>query len=515
MSVSPGVAIDREARRTHPDPRRGPGFVQSLPTLTTWREARLCLLDAYPPAETGDVLAFGRALNYVFSEQRSAVVACVRAGRVVLAAQVANEAFRNAWHGRVDWDLSARTLHPGAEPCRKRSREVEADAEADAEVEAEAQAEAQAEAGGLGAYLLAKVRSGGADERARVLREPGRWWLNGNVVCNVPAHNVWGDAFVVDVMDMIGHAFRGTAVDADLILNRRDGALLDACSPVARNIARDAEAGILSCLSFYTGPGFLDRSMPTAEDWRATNSPYPTSRRPWDDRHAVAVFRGSSTGHANPDLNVRVRLAKLSKMYPHLLDAGLTAINTRDRIVAGSASGSDDRRIVISAMPRRAVAHLTMPFMDMQTQFDTHRYVIYAPGHSAASRIGALLASGCAVVYVQDPTCRCPHTWVERNLRPVRWRPSDRRLGVAAVQPQDANVIVANAHALDDKDQPQVVQAIEWLIHNNAAAKKLRDNARALAGMMHTKQSTRRHILRDDPDHTQRGLSYMQQPGGD
>lgn len=499
------MASSRGAIRTHPDPRKGPGFTQTLPTLTTWREVHLGLLAIYPGASGAsdapacDFLAFRRAVRYVFSTQRSAVIACVRAGRIVLAAQIANENFRNAWHRRIDWDSSARTFdRAGAEMAGTCSSSK------DPEV-------------GLEAYLQAKVRSGGADERAHILHDPARWWLNGNVVCNVPALNVWGDAFVTDVMAMVARAFEHTHADVDLILNRRDGALLDALDPVARNIARDMRpgGGALSCLSFYTGPAFLDRPMPTTEDWRAAvATPYTTARRPWEDRRRVAVFRGSSTGHANPDLNVRVLLARLSKRHPHLLDAGLTAVNTRDRIVAGSpalvgasasatvASGRADHKIVVSAVPRRLVDHLVVPFMDMQTQFDTYRYVIYAPGHSAASRIGALLASGCAVVYVQDPTCRCPHTWLQAHLRPVRWKPTDRRLGTSAVHPQDANIIVATVGAGDDHDhghdagaaEDSVAQAVEWLIHNNAAAKKIRDNARELTARLMTEENVARHV---------------------
>jgi hypothetical protein len=121
----------------------------------------------------------------------------------------------------------------------------------------------------------------------------------------------------------------------------------------------------------------------------------------------VAVWRGSATGAGvTADTNQRLALVALSK--PGLLDAQLTGGSARDRIVEAAGGGLELRWM---PHPRKLVPRLS------HAQQRAWKYVVYVQGHSAASRYGALMASGSVILKVAS-TCAAPNLWFFDALRP-------------------------------------------------------------------------------------------------
>lgn len=478
----------RDLPKSHPDPRRGSEFNQVLPTITTWAEVERVILPVYPtPSNPANAhfVPFVSALRYVFFEQRAGVVVCIRpGGRIALAYQIANEQYENTWHQDMDLSASAeRLLFASSSSSTSTSSDRAATTTSTPPPPRKVKDLVLA-------YEAARGRVGAGDESAHVLTDPARWWLNGRVVCNVPARNVWGDGFVREMMHYISTVCRQhPELEMDAILNRRDCALLPVRAAALR--VPFPFHDIVRCFSFYTSRGnYFDRSMPVVEDWLhiCGEKLHPCTHADWEARQPRAVFRGSSTGHACAELNVRIRLAKIGKEHPHLLDAAITSVCCRDGIIISDHRAEVGRRkIVISSQSRRDLSHIIAPQMPMQTQFNTYRFVVYAPGHSAASRYGALLGSGCVVIRLNDPSCPCPDVWFEKELTAVKWSPRERRLSKVRLDPEDADHICATVFedgggSKRERDGSSsssfsLVQAITWLQENNALAKMLRDNA--------------------------------------
>lgn len=471
--------------KTHPDPRRGKEFDQVLPTITTWAEVENVIFVNYPEPQDPCKAHFSfflAAVRYAFFEQRSAVVMCIRRGRIALAYQVANENFRNRWSRDLDLIASAERL-VGA-PITSRPGPAGPAGSGTESKDGSGSGSGSGAAGpsALQTYEIARGKVGAGDEMSRVLPDPSSWWLNGRVVCNIPTRNVWGDFFVRELLEYVSAVCeRNPDIEFDVLLNRRDCAMLPKASPLLASPYPFHE--VVRCLSFYTSENHLDKPMPVVEDWLhiCGKTPHPRSKADWEARLAKAVFRGSSTGHACSELNVRVRLARLGREYPELLDSTITSVCCRDGIVADHRAEGGHRKIIIATQSRRDLSHLIAPQMTMQTQFDRYRYVIYAPGHSAASRYGALLGSGCAIIRVSDPSCPCPDVWFEKELRAASWTPGERRLGRAKLEPEDADHICATVFDTlggHGASCGSISQAVTWLRENNALARMIAENAR-------------------------------------
>jgi hypothetical protein len=216
--------------------------------------------------------------------------------------------------------------------------------------------------------------------------------------------------------------------DCDFMVNKRDFPQLardpgrDPCAHLFGDdlpLVREAYTAHLPVFSFYTGSAMADLPMPTCDDWAAatgkwlppgTNGPLGLGSGPddgpGDGRLPVAVFRGSATGTGTtPATNIRLRLAAWGKARPDLVDVALTGWNLRDRIVGYDPA---TRQAVVDFLRPAPDEYPFRERMTLADQCARFKYLLYADGHSAASRYGTLMHTPCAVLRVQssqDATC--------------------------------------------------------------------------------------------------------------
>lgn len=271
----------------------------------------------------------------------------------------------------------------------------------------------------------------------RLLPDPSTWWMNGGILCNVMPGNVWGDEYVAALRDMLDETCSRHAVpDVDFFLNKRDYPQLrrDGAEPYGEFIGespleRETYSAYVPVFSFYTGTDVADVPMPTTEDWMlATGRCFPPgSAAPapavvvppsFDKRETRAVFRGTATGRGvTAETNTRLRLSVFGTARPDLVDAGVTAFNTRDKVVVAAATPDDAIEVDFFSTVRHSDGIRRVPFMPMAVQFSKYAYIVYADGHCAASRYGSLMASGAVILRVDSQTARTSgNLWLFHDL---------------------------------------------------------------------------------------------------
>lgn len=320
--------------------------------------------------------------------------------------------------------------------------------------------------GSLDDYQVYKERVTG--KRENVIRDTSKWWLNGNIVCNVPSPQVWGDSFLHPLHDMLIQTCKlGQVGDCEFFLNKRDFPQLrkDLLDPYQfvwppslrpKSLDRQEYAVYAPICSFYTSTDFADIPFPTTEDWEIATShvflPRGSAMRtawerrkhhcPWEKRKPVAFFRGSATG------KTRIHLAQMSK--EGILDAGITKINTRDRKV------EDDEHVHV--LEDKIERSSFVPISEQQR----YKYIIYIDGHCAASRYASLLQSGSTILRV-GPTCEASRLWIDDVLKPYDWRKSKE------VDSED-HIPVAS-------DLSDLYEVIEWCQKNDKKCEQIKENA--------------------------------------
>lgn len=275
----------------------------------------------------------------------------------------------------------------------------------------------------------------------RLLQDPGTWWMNGGILCNVMPATVWGDEYVAALRDMLDETcIRHAVPDVDFFINKRDYPQLrrDGAEPYGEFVGesaldRETYSAYVPVFSFYTGTEVADVPMPTTEDWvLATGRCFPpgstappvdtpqatTTAVPVPDREQRAVFRGTATGRGvTADTNTRLRLSVFGTDRPDLIDAGVTAFNTRDKVVVAAASPYDAIQVDFYSTVRHSHGIRRVPFMPMAVQFSKYAYILYADGHCAASRYGSLMTSGAVILRVDSQSVRTSgHLWLFHNL---------------------------------------------------------------------------------------------------
>lgn len=323
--------------------------------------------------------------------------------------------------------------------------------------------------GTLDAYQTHKTSVTG--RRESVLRDTSKWWLNGNIVCNVPPPQVWGDSFLHPLQDMIHQTCLLHKVsDCEFFINKRDFPQLrkDVLDPyqfvwpltmVPKPLDREEYAVYAPILSFYTAPHFADIPMPTTEDWEIATShvflPRGTEARtmwqrdkwhcPWSDREPIAFFRGSATGKS------RIDLARKSR--EGMLDAGITRINTRDRKVQENP--------YIHVLEETIEKSTFVPVSQQQR----YKYIIYMDGHCAASRYASLAVSGSTILRV-GPTCEASRLWIDAVLKPYDWR--------------EGGPVTDEDHIPISSDLSDLYEVIEWCQTHDAHCEQIKNNAAAI-----------------------------------
>jgi hypothetical protein len=331
-----------------------------------------------------------------------------------------------------------------------------------------------------------------ASEDARqsgFVSDPRGWWCNAGVICNVAAvapAPAWSLELLREYRDAIVDALRsvrsrgGSLAWCEFVLNKRDHPLVraDGCAhpyvygPFASQAVRARAQPLLPFVSPYTQiDGFADLPLPVAADLtRAKDAPGASARL--SARIARAVWRGSATGWGlDARTNPRIALARLSLALPDLLDARLVGLNDRDKV--------DPFTGAMSRAPPAAFSGLDVGrhnFMSQSAQ-DAYAMQVYVPGHAAASRLGAQLASGAVVLLVgsHPELPLAPHEmWYTRQLK----------AGVHYVPVQ--------------YDLRDLETQIRWVLRNlgdDGAAQRIADAGRAFAERYLTRSYAVEHAL--------------------
>jgi len=334
--------------------------------------------------------------------------------------------------------------------------------------------------GSLAAYTHAK--SAALKRRPESLLPPSAWWMNGGIVCNVMPEEVWGDAHCAELLDMIRQTCATHPVpDCDFFINKRDYPHLkrDGSEPYSRffgdgPLLRERYSSYAPIFSFYTGHDFADVTIPLTEDWKLAGTGDVTPP-PWDAAVAVAIFRGTATGNGiSPDTNVRLRLAVHGVRHPGYVDAGIVSYNQRDKVVGVQADGTvliDFLKPCMHSLPP------LVPWMTLAEQAKRHKYILYADGHCAASRYGALMKSGRTILRVEsDRKGDGGHMWLFDHV-------------ISAVVEDDREDVPPDAdHFLIRSDLRNLNETIDYLRANDSVAQ-------AVAGNAMTKSPTKAAIL--------------------
>lgn len=266
--------------------------------------------------------------------------------------------------------------------------------------------------------------------REFVMPDVTQWWANGNILCNSPSPNVWGDAMLCHLKHMLDETCKsGRVHDVEFFINKRDFPHLRAdytevydflFDERKRPVEAQRFATLAPIFSFYTAPAFADLPLPCVEDWeRACNVVFLPDCRdtftsenwrqkvdaiPWSEKVETAVFRGSATGAGvTVDDNQRLHIALLSHCWSldpakrDLLDAGITSWNMRDKKQFGKPIALLNPR----SFPFGRVAPIPL---NQQARF---KYVVYIDGHCAANRYGALCSMGSVILKVASRTEAC------------------------------------------------------------------------------------------------------------
>ena len=316
---------------------------------------KLCVA-AFPPS----VDAVLNTLRYMFFGMRCGILVAIRGGHMALFAPFANAQYRNTWSQKLHF-----------------------------------------QGGSAAAYVAAKCAETRKSPEAWL--PPEAWWMNGGILCNVAPPGIWGDAHCAELMDMIAATCAAHVIpDCNFFINKRDYPHLrrNGGEPYARFTGRDT----LSCeayrsyapiFSFYTGTAFADVPIPLTEDWRAVKEATAETATKtdglldsWPRAAPVAVFRGTATGNGiTADSNVRIRLVQYSALHSDVCDCQFVGYNQRDKVTAVDEAGIHVGFLRAASLPPLA------PRMSMDQQAAAYKYVLYADGHCAANRYGALMRS--------------------------------------------------------------------------------------------------------------------------
>ena len=272
----------------------------------------------------------------------------------------------------------------------------------------------------LEVYMRAKTILHGAEAVIPV----HKWWANAGIFCNVlSSSEPWGQSFLGTYREMLDVVCATYQVpDVQFFLNKRDHPQLkrDLTEPydfiwddLNIPLTRERFDSYAPIVGPYTSPAFSDVPWPVAEDWEAATRRLLTRVCKWEDKAAVAVWRGGATGAGvSTETNARLHLAELGWHFPAYVDAKLTHWNVRDKKLFGHPINFIDP----SEFPFSAGRHNYLS-MEQQAKF---KYVIYVAGHSAASRYSTLMRLGSVIFKVEDDPVitTAPNLWFFCMLRP-------------------------------------------------------------------------------------------------
>jgi hypothetical protein len=215
---------------------------------------------------------------------------------------------------------------------------------------------------------------------------------------------------------------------------------------------------------------FSDVLIPIYADWRdITGKYYPTSCQnmnvsdiveSWDQKHPIAVFRGSATGcGVTPHNNDRIAVSLISNQLRSMgnnsiMDAGLTGFNLRDKKISGGP--------VAFFKYKDAGLDSTVERIPMNGQ-SSYKYIIHIDGHVSAYRLGKELSLHSCIIKVKSRGDY--YVWFSNQLVPFN--------------PRKNNLETANMVEISSV-KANLIQTIQYLQKNDTISKKIAENANDL-----------------------------------
>lgn len=259
----------------------------------------------------------------------------------------------------------------------------------------------------------------------RINKFPSQWYANNCLVrFEYPtSESDTGIHHVVCMFTELCEKYKIELPDIEFFINRRDFPILkrDGTEPYDHIWNSDKKPLIshnydkyVPILSSVTRDDFADIPIPTSDDWARVKQKegrylpktqfrdyHIATNISWQDKKAIAVFRGSSTGFGvTVDTNPRLKISKMSfdnkKDTDGLpfLDAGITEWNFRIRKIKGEPYL---QTIQPDTFPFSTVKRLTP---SEQTRF---KYLVNIDGHTSAFRLSLELAMGSVILKVDSP----------------------------------------------------------------------------------------------------------------
>lgn len=253
--------------------------------------------------------------------------------------------------------------------------------------------------------------------------------------------------------------------DIELFINKRDFPIItkNSCEPYyhlwdshEKPLVSNNFTNYTPILSMSSCKDFSDILIPTYDDWiriqSKENKYFPRSSQEynhtfdikWDDKKAIAVFRGSSTGAGvTIETNQRLNLAYIginikNKKY---LDVGITKWSIRPKKIINE---SFLQTIDIKNLPFKLINKLT------PKQQSKYKYIIHVDGHVSALRLSYELSMNCVILIVKSKW----KMWFSDFLIPYK-------------------------HYIPIKeDLSDIIDIIKWCQNNDNECKKIAKNAK-------------------------------------
>lgn len=351
-----------------------------------------------PTLEAVDALESRVAtLAYFWGVQRCGIHARVEQGRVTLTPFL-NPNFKNTWGALLRFALPG-----GCTPCSAAE------------------------------YFAARAACD-----ARYVPLPlAAWWAGAGVLASEtgPWVHQW-DGALPRVLGPLREMLEAAAACADgaveFMLNPRDAPQVGAAARVSAPFLpgprlracrfRRPSTPLLPCASFYGSREHDDVLLPPVADWTGSA---PMRLPPWASRARAACFYGSATGAGvTPGTNQRLAFAEAARTGPLAvrLVCGITSWNARDKVVV--PADGDGAGAVVSCIAPETLPFGLAPWTSLEAQAAAHRYLVYIPGHAAASRLGALLRTGCLVLRVDALPGVAGVHWLDAYIRGARAPPA-------------------------------------------------------------------------------------------
>jgi hypothetical protein len=209
-------------------------------------------------------------------------------------------------------------------------------------------------------------------------------------------------------------------------------------------------------LNSSSGIDYLDIPMPTFDDlryvWGKETLNKELIEENWNIKKNMAVFRGSATGCGyTVNRNARLKAAWLSKKFPKLLDAGITAAKQKLKI------DEKDRVGYIDLSSLQIELSNFIPF-EKQSQY---KYILHLDGNVAAYRLSKSMLLQSTII-LQESGSRL---WFQHLLEPyIHYIPVK-------------------------KDLSNLIEIINWCKTHDKECQRIAENAKELALKILTEKS--------------------------